>query len=156
MEEATRLPLPDDAPSTSPARRNPKKRFVGRRRAEAQAKQGAEAAGTVEDGSDALQKGNGSYPNVSERRFWLIYIAATPRRPPRFANQIPAEILDDPDINAAIGLLPANYAFEIPKTIHRIRSSGAKKVALQFPEDLLLFDTTISDILTQYCPGIET
>lgn len=53
-------------------------------------------------------------------------------------------------------LLPANYSFEIPKTIHRIRSSGATKVALQMPEGLLLFATTISDILTQFCPGIET
>src|SRR5436190_15976026 len=102
MEEATRLPPPDDVPSASPAQRNPKKRFVGRRRAEAPGKQGAEAAGTVEDGSHALQKGNGSYPNVSERQSRLMYIAATPRRPPRFANQIPAEILDDRDINAAI------------------------------------------------------
>jgi 2-(3-amino-3-carboxypropyl)histidine synthase len=34
--------------------------------------------------------------------------------------------------------------------------SGAKKVALQFPEGLLLFATTISDILTQFCNGIET
>lgn len=33
---------------------------------------------------------------------------------------------------------------------------GAKKVALQFPEGLLLFATTISDILTRFCPGIET
>jgi 2-(3-amino-3-carboxypropyl)histidine synthase len=85
----------------------------------------------------------------------LIHLAAVPRRP-RFVNQIPAEILDNAEINAAIGLLPANYAFEIPKTIHRIRSSGAKKIALQFPEGLLLFATTISDILTQFCPGIET
>ena len=33
---------------------------------------------------------------------------------------------------------------------------GSKKVALQFPEGLLLFATTISDILTQFCPGTET
>ena len=71
-------------------------------------------------------------------------------------NQVPAGILDDPNINAAISLLPSNYAFEIPKTIHRIRSSGSKKVALQMPEGLLMFATTISDILTEFCPGIET
>ena len=29
-------------------------------------------------------------------------------------------------------------------------------MALQFPEGLLLFATTISDVLTQFCPGIET
>ena len=71
-------------------------------------------------------------------------------------NQIPSEILDDPDINEAISLLPSNYSFEIPKTIHRIRTSGSKKIALQFPEGLLLFATTISDILTRFCIGTET
>ncbi|KAL6411053.1 putative candidate tumor suppressor DPH2L1 [Ilyonectria robusta] len=45
--------------------------------------------------------------------------------------------------------------FEIPKA-HRIRSSGTQKVALQLPKGLLLFGITISDILTQFCPGIET
>ena len=83
-------------------------------------------------------------------------IAATARRPPRAVNQVPAEILENPEINAAIALLPANYSFEIPKTIHRIRSSNAQRVALQFPEGLLLFATTISDILAQFCPGTET
>ncbi len=71
-------------------------------------------------------------------------------------NQVPREILDDEELKAAIALLPANYAFEIPKTVHRIRTLGAKKVALQMPEGLLLFATTISDILTQFCAGIET
>ena len=71
-------------------------------------------------------------------------------------NQVPDDILNDPDIKAAIGLLPHNYNFEIPKTIHRIRSLGAKRVALQFPEGLLMFATTISDILVQFCPGSET
>lgn len=81
---------------------------------------------------------------------------ATPRRTPRQLNQVPPEILNDPDINAAIALLPPNYSFEIHKTIHRIRTNGSTKVALQMPEGLLLFATTISDILTQFCPGIET
>lgn len=71
-------------------------------------------------------------------------------------NQVPKEILEDENLKSAISLLPPNYSFEIPKTIHRIRTSGAKKVALQMPEGLLLFATTISDILTQFCPGIET
>lgn len=71
-------------------------------------------------------------------------------------NQVPPEILNDPALKEAIALLPGNYSFEIPKTIHRIRSLKAKKIALQMPEGLLLFATTISDILTQFCPGIET
>lgn len=81
---------------------------------------------------------------------------AAPRRTPRTLNQVPPEILEDPEIQAAMELLPKNYSFEIPKTIHRIRSSGAKRIALQFPEGLLIFATTISDILTQFCPGTET
>lgn len=71
-------------------------------------------------------------------------------------NQIPQDILQDPEINDAIALLPPNYSFEIHKTIHRIRSTESKKIALQFPEGLLLFATTISDILTKFCPGTET
>ena len=78
------------------------------------------------------------------------------RRTARALNQVPPEILNDEDINAAIALLPANYSFEIHKTIYRIRTSNSKKVALQFPEGLLLFATTISDILTRFCPGTET
>ena len=81
---------------------------------------------------------------------------AQPRRTARALNQVPPEILNDPDIIDAISLLPPNYSFEIPKTIHRIRTAGSKKVALQFPEGLLLFATTISDILTRFCPGTET
>lgn len=64
--------------------------------------------------------------------------------------------MHDEAINEAISLLPKNYNFELHKTIHRIRTSGAKKVALQMPEGLLLFATTISDILTQFCPGAST
>ncbi|KAM3509564.1 hypothetical protein MY11210_006254 [Beauveria gryllotalpidicola] len=117
-----------------PAVKQPKKRFVGRRAAaEAAAKNGVQ--GTAESG--ALQ-------------------TAKPRRAPRLLNRVPPEISEDPKLKEAIALLPANYSFEIPKTIHRVQTSGAKKVALQMPEGLLLFATTISDILTQFCPGIET
>ncbi|RBQ67449.1 hypothetical protein FVER14953_00560 [Fusarium verticillioides] len=83
-------------------------------------------------------------------------IAAKPRRAPRLLNQVPKEILENADLKAAITLLPTNYNFEIPKTIHRIQTSDAKRVALQMPEGLLLFATTISDILAQFCPGVET
>lgn len=81
---------------------------------------------------------------------------AQPRRSARALNTIPDSILHDADLNAAIALLPSNYNFEIHKCVHRVRTSGAKNVALQFPEGLLLFATTISDILTQFCPGIST
>lgn len=81
---------------------------------------------------------------------------ATPRKSARTLNNVPQDILNDPEINAAIDLLPPNYSFEIHKTIHRIRTSNSKKIALQFPEGLLIFATTISDIITQFCPGSET
>lgn len=91
-----------------------------------------------------------------EERYANTLTVATPRRSTRALNTIPPEILNDEDINAAIGLLPSNYAFEIHKTIHRVRTAGSKKIALQFPEGLLLFATTISDILTRFCLGTET
>ena len=88
--------------------------------------------------------------------FLILQLVAQPRRTAWALNQVPPEILQDTDIKAAISLLPSNYSFEIHKTIHRIRTSQAKKVALQFPEGLLLFATTISDILTRFCSGTET
>ncbi|WEW57175.1 Diphthamide biosynthesis protein 1 [Emydomyces testavorans] len=121
--------------------RVPKRRFVGRRTAEARSRSDGSDTRTR---TDAIQLVTDTIP------------PAQPRRAPRAVNQIPADILENEDIKAAIALLPPNYSFEIPKTIHRIRTSGAKRVALQFPEGLLLFATTISDILIQFCPGIET
>lgn len=94
--------------------------------------------------------------NILYKSMLIVSSVAQPRRLARSLNQVPPEILNDSEINEAIGLLPPNYSFEIHKTIHRIRSSGSKKIALQFPEGLLLFATTISDIITQFCPGSET
>lgn len=45
--------------------------------------------------------------------------------------------------------LPANYNFEIPKTVQRIKEKAAKRVALQFPEGLLMFSVVISDLIEQ-------
>ncbi|KAI9784520.1 MAG: Diphthamide biosynthesis protein 1 [Candelina submexicana] len=116
--------------------RVPRKRFIGRRAAAERSEDKSASNATIED-SGAIQ-------------------VVQPRRAARMSNQVPSEILDDPDIIAAISLLPSNYSFEIPKTIHRVRTAGVKRIALQFPEGLLLFATTISDILTQFCPGTET
>ncbi|EON67988.1 diphthamide biosynthesis protein 1 [Coniosporium apollinis CBS 100218] len=118
------------------ASKQPKKRFVGRRAAAERAASNADPNATIED-SGAIQ-------------------VAAPRRSARTLNNIPPEILEDEEINAAIALLPSNYNFEMHKTIHRIRSSGSKNIALQFPEGLLLFATTISDILTRFCPNTST
>ncbi|KAF2843009.1 Diphthamide biosynthesis protein 1 [Patellaria atrata CBS 101060] len=113
----------------------PKKRFVGRRA--------------------AAEKSSQNDPNVNIEESGAIQVTQ-PRRTARALHNIPNSILSDPDINTAIALLPSNYSFELHKTIHRVRSSGAKKVALQFPEGLLLFATTISDIITRFCPDTET
>ncbi|KAL9099306.1 MAG: hypothetical protein Q9163_005174 [Psora crenata] len=116
--------------------KEPRRRFVGRRTAKERAEQHSSSNGIIEE-SGAIQ-------------------VAQPKRSARTLNQVPPEILNDSDINDAIAVLPPNYSFEIHKTIHRIRTSGSKKVALQMPEGLLLFATTISDIITSFCPGTET
>ncbi|KAF2708405.1 diphthamide biosynthesis protein 1 [Pleomassaria siparia CBS 279.74] len=125
-----------EEPVNSP--KQPKRRFVGRKTVEGKTAEGkpADPNANIED-SSAIQ-------------------VAQPRRTARALNSIPDSILHDKDINDAIALLPPNYNFEIHKCIHRIRTSESKSIALQFPEGLLLFATTISDILTQFCPGTST
>lgn len=64
---------------------------------------------------------------------------------------VPASVLDDPLLQAAIAtLLPANYNFEIPKTVHQVRKYGATCVALQMPEGLTMYATAICDIIERY------
>eukprot|EP01137_Pigoraptor_chileana_P012524 Opistho-2@64985 len=81
--------------------------------------------------------------------------AATAPHARKFANQVPDEIINDAKLNAAISLLPSNYNFEIHKTVWRIKSTGSKCVALQFPEGLLMYACTIADILESFC-GVTT
>lgn len=52
----------------------------------------------------------------------------------RSINKIPDELLNDPLLKRACEALPHNYNFEIHKTIWRIRTLHAKRVALQLPE----------------------
>jgi 2-(3-amino-3-carboxypropyl)histidine synthase len=66
------------------------------------------------------------------------------------SNQIPLDILEDPELNAAISQLPPNYSFEIHKTIHHIRKNDATMVALQMPEGLQMFACTIADIIERW------
>lgn len=68
----------------------------------------------------------------------------------RATSQVPAEISQDPDILDALRCLPSNYNFEVPKTIWRIRQLKARRVALQFPEGLLIFAFPIADILERF------
>ncbi|CAE1231885.1 DPH1 [Acanthosepion pharaonis] len=73
----------------------------------------------------------------------------------RVANQIPEDILNNPDLQNAVEKLPKNYNFEIYKSVWKIKSSGSKRVALQFPEGLLIYACVISDIIKQFT-GAET
>jgi 2-(3-amino-3-carboxypropyl)histidine synthase len=55
---------------------------------------------------------------------------------------------------AAAAGLPQHYHFEIAKTIARIKERKARRVALQFPEGLLMFAVPIADIL-EHATGAE-
>ncbi|WWD20599.1 diphthamide biosynthesis protein 1 [Kwoniella shandongensis] len=68
----------------------------------------------------------------------------------RVANQVPDDILQDPELNAAIAALPGNYNFEIHKTIYHIRRDGVKSVALQMPEGLMMYGCAIADIVETF------
>ena len=48
---------------------------------------------------------------------------------------------------AAVDCLPEAYNFEVYKTIWRVKEANATRVALQLPEGLLMFATTLADIL---------
>ncbi|PVV00792.1 hypothetical protein BB560_003880 [Smittium megazygosporum] len=73
------------------------------------------------------------------------------RRVVRTVNAIPENILNNEELNQAIKLLPANYNFEIHKTVWHIEKNKATRVALQFPEGLLMYSCIISDILETFC-----
>ncbi|KAK9703511.1 putative diphthamide synthesis protein [Popillia japonica] len=66
------------------------------------------------------------------------------------SNKIPEVLLQNKDLQNAIEKLPANYNFEIFKTIWRIQETNAKMVALQMPEGLLMYSTVICDIIRQF------
>nr|CAH7723062.1 unnamed protein product [Callosobruchus chinensis] len=83
----------------------------------------------------------------------VVVIKAKPERKVFKATRvtkIPDSILNDPKLQAAAGALPKNYNFELPKTIWKIQELKAKTVALQMPEGLLLFSTTIADIIKDF------
>ncbi|CCW59684.1 unnamed protein product [Phytomonas sp. EM1] len=52
-------------------------------------------------------------------------------------------------IEEQVPALPSNYRFEIDKCIKRILEKKAQRVALQFPEGLLMFAAPIADILEE-------
>ena len=72
-------------------------------------------------------------------------------------NQIPDSILNDKDLQSAVSALPSNYNFEIYKSIWRLQSASprCKRVAVQFPEGLLMYSCIIADILERFA-SVET
>ncbi|KAF8939069.1 putative diphthamide synthesis protein-domain-containing protein [Dissophora ornata] len=142
MDSVSNTPVNSQEEAQAPeltASGKPKKRFVGKARKQQMATDGTSDP-TIEDSAVAIR--DASKTTGSSGR-------------PRVANQVPDEILNDSKLNLAIEQLPANYSFEIHKTVWSVRKAGAKKVALQFPEGLLIFACTISDILEKFC-GVET
>jgi hypothetical protein len=69
-------------------------------------------------------------------------------------QQVPDSILHNAALAAAMSVLPANYNFEIHKTVWRIQQAGARQVALQFPEGLLMYACAIADILQEFAGGV--
>ena len=77
------------------------------------------------------------------------------RKPRRVVRQlVPDEILKNEELNRAIANLNVNYDFEIPKTVWRCKKGNIKRVALQFPEGLLMYSCMIADILEKFA-GVE-
>ncbi|WWC98713.1 diphthamide biosynthesis protein 1 [Kwoniella sp. B9012] len=108
------------------------------------------------DAVEGIEKPVNPKPNTKPRKRFVGSSKAgsssssgrTPIR--RVANQIPDDILNDPQLNAAISGLPGNYNFEIHKTIHHIRRDGVKSVALQMPEGLMMYGCAIADIIETF------
>ena len=136
----------DDVMSEQPKPR----RFVGKKQSEAIRKALAAASGrkkalqsdTVDGSNESLIKtaSNGPQDYTNHSTTYL-----------RSKNTIPADILEDKELKAAIGLLPSNYNFEIHKTVWNIRRENATRVALQMPEGLLMFACVIADIIERFC-----
>ena len=81
--------------------------------------------------------------------------APPPAGPRRFVRQqVPDSVLHDAALNAALSALPPNYNFEVHKTVWRLRQARAARVALQFPEGLLMYACTLADILQDHAGAL--
>mmetsp|Transcript_33074 Transcript_33074/g.55386 ORF Transcript_33074/g.55386 Transcript_33074/m.55386 type:complete len:500 (+) Transcript_33074:329-1828(+) len=135
MEEASAVNRAENAPSAPP----PPRRFTGKKKAQPHDSDRQPPTATASsEVSTEVKTGMGasSGPKVVVRK------------------QVPDEILLNADLNDAMKVLPANYNFEVHKTVWRIKQENAKRVALQFPEGLLMFACTLSDIFETFA-GVE-
>lgn len=135
VKENSTLPEPVSEPLPEVKAAPKKMRFVGKRNAGAKVTGGA----------------SGDAQSVAKRA-----ASSTGSKSAATASQVPKDLLEDPDLLAAMKILPSNYNFEIPKTIWRLRQAKATRVALQFPEGLQMFSCVIADILERFCaPDLE-
>lgn len=88
--------------------------------------------------------------DAAARSYVLLISAASARGQQCFIAQVPDSILKDPGLQGDAAVLPANYNFEIPKTVWRLRQARAKVVALQLPEGLLMYACVLADIFERY------
>ncbi|XP_033213347.1 2-(3-amino-3-carboxypropyl)histidine synthase subunit 1 isoform X2 [Belonocnema kinseyi] len=92
--------------------------------------------------------------NMEKEDDFVVIVKAKPVRKvfkaPARVSKIPSELLNDTFINTAVSALPSNYNFEIHKTIWRIKENKSSRVGLQMPEGLLMFATTIADIIEEF------
>lgn len=72
----------------------------------------------------------------------------------RLANQIPPEILNNPQLQAAVQALPSNYNFEIPKTIWRIQQAQAKKGELSKGGVMVRLERLLAQLWGQSSPSL--
>mmetsp|Transcript_4648 Transcript_4648/g.10023 ORF Transcript_4648/g.10023 Transcript_4648/m.10023 type:complete len:500 (-) Transcript_4648:48-1547(-) len=74
----------------------------------------------------------------------------------KMSNRIPADILEDTELNAAIDSgLPKSHSFEVHRTIWRLRRSGSRHVGLQMPEGLQQYALTLADLFRRFVPTME-
>jgi len=72
-------------------------------------------------------------------------------------NRIPPEVLEDPELNAAIDQgLPSSHNFEVHRTVWRLRRAGCRHVGLQMPEGLQQWALTLADLFRNFVPCLET
>ncbi|GBG31349.1 2-3-amino-3-carboxypropylhistidine synthase subunit 1 [Hondaea fermentalgiana] len=112
------------------------RRFVGRRR------------------KDAATAAPGEAPASSRTELARRARAGAGKSRSLALSQVPDEIANDPELKHAMSQLPANYNFQVAKTVWRLKRAGARRVALQLPEGLLLFACVLADIFEQ-CAGVE-
>jgi 2-(3-amino-3-carboxypropyl)histidine synthase len=158
---ATSVGPPQSDPGTTSSTTR-KRRFVGRRAKAAAAQRAAAnelANSSTGDPSQTEQlaittgrssSSSGPRTTVSQQGGRKVYSARTG------AAVGVEELENDPRLRERVdSVLPKNYNFELPKTIWRIKQASARRVALQFPEGLLIFACPIADILQEFA-GVET